>query len=81
MTMKWKSMLLATLIAIALTGQPAQVVAQAEDGGSEEVEGFGSSKFWDYALCGASIAFAAGTGGWVLAGITCGRAVTEHWSD
>jgi hypothetical protein len=81
MTMKWKSTLLATLVAIALVSQPVQVVALTEDGGTEELEGSGSSKFWDYALCGASIVLAAGTGGWVLAGLTCGRAVTEHWSD
>jgi hypothetical protein len=80
MTKKWKSTLLATLITIALVSQPPQVVAQVDEGGAE-ADGFASSKFWDYTLCGASIVFATGTGGWVLAGITCGRALTEHWDD
>ena len=30
---------------------------------------------------GASLVFATGTGGWFLAAITCGRAITEHWKD
>lgn len=79
--MRWKSMLLATLIAITLVSQSPQVVAQAIDGDAEAVaEKIDSSKFWDYALCGVSIVFAAGTGGWLLAFFVCGKVASEHWT-
>ena len=42
---------------------------------------FDQKKFWDYAACAASIAFAVGTGGWVLAIVACGKAITENWTD
>ncbi len=77
--MRWKSMLLATLIAIALVSQSPQVVAQAIEGDAE-AQKIDSSKFWDYALCGASIVFAAGTGGWLVAFIVCGKVASEHWT-
>ncbi len=77
--MKLRPVLLALLIALALATPAPRVVAQ--EAGDAEVEGFDSSKFWDYALCGASIVLASGTGGWVMAFIVCGKAVTEHWVD
>jgi hypothetical protein len=77
--MKWKTTLLATLLAIAVVSQPPQIAAQAIDEGTE-TEQFSSSKFWDFGLCAVSIVFAAGTGGWLLAAITCGKAATEHWT-
>lgn len=77
--MKWKSVVLALLIACASAIQPGPLAAQAVADDAEP-ERFGSAKLWDYALCGASIVFAAGTGGWVVAFLVCGRAVTEHWT-
>ena len=76
--MKLRSVLLATLVASAVATQPLRVVAQEVV--DPEVEGFDTSKFWDYALCGASIALATGTGGWVMAVFVCGRVATEHWT-
>ena len=76
--MKLKSLLLATLVVAAASTQPLQVVAQ--DVADPEVEGWGSNKLWDYALCGASIALATGTGGWVMAFIVCGSVATEYWA-
>ena len=78
--MRWKATLLAALLAIAPLGQPRPLAAQTIEGESE-TEDVDSSKFWDYALCGVSIVFASGTGGWILAGIACGKAITEHWTD
>jgi hypothetical protein len=75
--MKWKPVVLVMLITCALGIEPLRVAAQVADGDAE-TERIGSVKFWDYAMCGASIVFAAGTGGWVLAIIACGRAITEH---
>jgi hypothetical protein len=78
MTMRWKSILLATLIAVALVSQSPQVVAQAVEGDAQ-AEKIDSSKFWDYGLCGVSIVVAAGTGGWLLAFFVCGKVASEHW--
>ena len=76
--MKVRSLLLAALVALAVASQPPRVVAQ--EVADPEVEGFDSNKFWDYALCGASIALATGTGGWVMAFMVCGKVATEHWT-
>ena len=76
--MKLKSVLLAMLITALVAFQPPRLAAQAV--GDAETEGFDSSKFWDYAMCGASIVLAAGTGGWVIAVLVCGKAATEHWT-
>ena len=76
--MKIRSLLLATLLVSAVATAPLRVAAQ--EVADPEVEGFDSSKFWDYALCGASIAFATGTGGWVMAFVVCGKVAAEHWT-
>jgi hypothetical protein len=78
MNMKLKPLLLATVLTLAVATQPPRVVAQ--EVADPTVDGFGSKKFWDYALCGASIALASGTGGWVFAVIVCGSVATEHWT-
>jgi hypothetical protein len=78
--MRWRTVVLAVLLAFGLGVEPLSVVARAEDG-SAEAESFNRDKFWDYAMCGASVVFASTTGAWVLAFITCGRAVTLHWAD
>lgn len=77
--MRWTSSLLCLLVIAALAG-PARATAPIarEERGAQS---FGADKFWDYALCGASIVFAAGTGGWVLAFIACGKAATTHWTE
>ena len=77
--MRLKPVVLAALVALAVATQPPRLIAQ--EVGDAEVEGFGSSKFWDYTLCGASIVLASGTGGWVMAAIVCGKAITEHWAQ
>lgn len=77
--MKFRSMWLVMLIAVPMVLPPSRVVAQTvEDPVSER---FDSRKFWDYAGCGASIVFAAATGGWILAALVCGKAITEHWTE
>lgn len=76
--MKWKSVALAVLLAGSLGVHPL-AVARAEDGVAEEAR-IGSEKLWDYAMCGVSLVFASGTGAWIVAVITCGRAVTLHWA-
>jgi len=73
-----KSIMLASLLALSAASQPLQVSAQTADGA--KVERFDSRKFADYAACAISVGFAAGTGGWLLAGLVCYRAFTEHWS-
>ena len=76
--MRWKLVVMSLLI-VCLSGmQPVRVVAQTagDDAGSE----FDRAKFFDYAMCGATIVFASGTGTWVLAAITCSKAITEHWT-
>ena len=73
-----KPIMLASLLALSAASQPPQVAAQVVD--DAEGEGFDSKKFADYAACAISIGFAAGTGGWLLAGLVCYRAFTEHWS-
>jgi len=86
--MKWRSVLLAALFILAATFQPPRLVAQAVDDATVDevtvedatVEGFDSEKFWTYAGCAASIAIGVGTGGWVLAFLTCGKAATAYWT-
>ncbi len=78
--MKLKSLLVATLLALAVVTQPPRLIAQELSDPEVEVEGFDTKKFWDYALCGASIALASGTGGWVFAAIVCGGVLTEYWT-
>ena len=77
--MKWKSVLLAVLVAAAATAQPLRVAAQAVD--DETIEGFDEQKFWSYAGCAASIALGATTGAWVFTLLACGRAATAFWTE
>jgi hypothetical protein len=77
--MRWKLVVMSLLIACLTGMQPLRVGAQtADDPGSEQ---FDRAKFFDYAMCGATIVFASGTGTWVLAAITCSKAITEHWTS
>ena len=77
--MRWKSIVMAILLAGTLAGQPRHAVAQtADDVGT--VDAFDSEKFWDYAACGAGIVIAVGTTGWFVAAIACGRALQTHWT-
>lgn len=78
MNTRWKSALLVTLIAATMTMQPLVTAAQVggDDAAAQSVDW---NKFWDYGLCAASIAFASGTGGWVLAFFVCGKVAKEHW--
>ena len=75
--MRWKSVVVAVLLAGALAVPPGYAVAQAA-GGETRVVHFDKEKLFDYAACGVSIAFAVGTQGWFVVGIACGRALT-HW--
>jgi hypothetical protein len=75
-----RSLPIAALLALTLVAQPPIVAAQT-DTGDAQIEQFNEKKFWDYAACAASIVFAAGTGGWVLAVMACAKAVTEHFTD
>ena len=75
-----RSVVVVALLACALAGQPRHAVAQAV-GGDVEIERFDKEKFWDYAVCGVSVAFAAGTQGWFVAAIACGRAFSYHWNE
>jgi len=75
---KLRLIMLASLLALSVASQPMQVSAQVvEDVG---VERFDSRKFIDYAGCALSVGFATGTGSWLLAGLVCYRAFTEHWA-
>jgi hypothetical protein len=71
---------LVALLTCTLGIQSSSVAAQAAEGGVE-AESFNRDKFFDYAMCGASVVFASTTGAWVLAFITCGSAVTKHATD
>ena len=77
--MRWKAVLLALLIISPLAVPTRPVAAETAD--EATIERFDSRKFWDYASCGASIVFASGTGGWILAAVVCGKVITEHWTD
>ena len=47
----------------------------------EEPDGdFNWPKFFDYAGCAASIAFAEMPGGLAMAAITCGRVIQKYWT-
>jgi hypothetical protein len=78
--MRWKAVLLALLIVspLAIPSRPVAAEPTADDAAIERLD---SKKFWDYAACGASIVFASGTGGWILAGLMCGKVITEHWTE
>ena len=78
MNVKRRLLPLALCIALAVAATPVPRAAQALADG--EVERFDSEKFWTYAACGASIALASGTGGWVLVAIACGKAATMYWT-
>jgi hypothetical protein len=58
----------------------APVVSGAQDLGLE-TQGVDFRKVLDFALCGVSLYAAVGTGGtaYLLAAITCGKAMQEHW--
>ena len=76
--MKWKSIVAVTLIACLLGIQPVSSPAQAAEGDVEE-QRVDTEKLWNYAMCGASIALASGTGAWVLAFITCHSTVLMEY--
>lgn len=68
----------ALAVAIALTLALAPVTpARAEEGSAED---FDWPKFFDYAGCAASIAFAELPGGLAMVGITCGRVIMKYWT-
>jgi hypothetical protein len=73
-------MVLVLLMTCALGSQPIRVAAQAPEGDAES-ERFDSGKFWDYVMCGTSLVFASSTGTWVIVFVTCGKALTEHWTN
>ena len=77
--MRLRSLWLVMLIAAPMAYAPSRVAAQALEDAA--LDGFGSRKFWDYATCGAAIVLASGTGGWIVAGIVCGKVITEHWTE
>lgn len=77
--MKWKTVVVIALVACVLGIQPLSDARAAED--IVEDQRVDTEKLWNYAMCGASIALASGTGAWVLAFITCGKAVTTHYAD
>ena len=69
---------IAACIALAATLMPLAPVAHAVE--DAEIERFDPEKFWAYAGCAASIAVAAGTGGWFMVAIACGKAATTYWT-
>jgi len=66
---------LAVVIALALALAP--VTPAHADG---ETDGVDWPKFFDYAGCAASIAFAEMPGGIAMAAITCGRVIQKYWT-
>ncbi len=78
--MKWKSRLVVAAFAFSLVAPPHAAVAQTIVN-PPAAPAFNKDKLWDYATCAAGIAFAAGTGGWVFAGIACLKALNDHFSD
>ena len=66
---------LAVVIALVLALAPV-TPARAEG----EPDGFDWPKFFDYAGCAASIAFAEMPGGLAMAAITCGRVIQKYWT-
>ena len=76
--MKWRSILMAAFLVLAVTFHPPHVVADPVDDAT--VERFDSEKFWSYAGCAASIALGVGTGAWLIAVIACGKAATTFWT-
>lgn len=78
--MRRTRVVMGVLLAGLLAMQPVRAGAQAA-GDDASAERFSSAKFFDYAMCGASIVFASGTGTWVIAAITCAKAFTEQWTE
>lgn len=78
MTKRWRSILVAALIAAVAVAQPLRVAAQAAE--DPTVERFDAEKFWSYAGCAAGIAVSVGTGGWVIAVLACGKVATAYWT-
>ena len=76
--MRLRSVLLASLLALSVASQPLTVGAQAVE--DADIERFDSRKFVDYAGCAIGIGFAAGTGAWLVAGLACYKAFSEHWT-
>jgi hypothetical protein len=67
---------LAVVMALTLALAPVTPArAEEESGGS-----FDWPKFFDYAGCAASIAFAELPGGLAMVGITCGRVIQKYWT-
>ena len=77
--MKFRSLLPVMLIASTLVVPLSRAAAQTVE--DPAVERFGGRQFFDYASCAASIVFAAGTGGWIIAGLVCGKVITEYWTE
>ena len=67
---------LAVVIALALALAPVTPARAAV----EPDDGFNWPKFFDYAGCAASIAFAEMPGGLAMAAITCGRVIQKYWT-
>ncbi len=74
--MKRRLLPLMLCLALATASAPLPHAAHADG----EAERFNEDKFWTYAGCAASIAFAVGTGGWILVAIACGKAATAYWT-
>lgn len=77
--MRLPSLVLAALLALSAASPPLSVSAQAID--DADAERYDAKKFVDYAGCAIGIGFAAGTGAWLVAGLACYRAFSEHWTE
>jgi len=79
--MNTRRRLTALTLCIALAGAATPLPRVAHAVEDADLEAFNAGKFWTYAGCAASIALATGTvGGWILVGITCGKAATAYWT-
>ena len=76
---RFRSVVLATLLALAVASQPLTVAAEGAD--DTGIDRWDWKKFVDYSACAVSIGFAVGTGAWMLAYLACARAAVEHWSS
>ena len=74
---KWRCAI-ATLMAASMLALPLGASARAED--AVAPDGIGWSKFFDLAACAVGIATISSGVGFVVAGITCGKAATEWWT-
>ena len=68
-------------IALAVVFALVLALAPVTPARAEELDGdFNWAKFFDYAGCAASIAFAELPGGLAMVGITCGRVIQKYWT-